>query len=75
MRRGFGESCEGRVGPYAFRASLLLLASPQLPALPLSLQQSGPYDSQLTALANDDTCLVSALVRCDRFQIDLKIYV
>lgn len=30
----------------------------------------GSDHSQLTALANDDTCLVSALVRCNRFQID-----
>ncbi len=34
-RRGFGEWFAGRVGSYAFKASLLLLASLKLPTLPL----------------------------------------
>jgi len=35
-KRGFGEHFEARVGSYAFKASLRLLASPKLPTLALN---------------------------------------
>ncbi len=42
-RRGFGEWFAGRVGSYAFKASLLLLASPKSPSLPLTEAFISPY--------------------------------
>ncbi len=42
-RRGFGQWFAGRVGSYAFKASLLLLTSPKSPTLPLTAAYISTY--------------------------------